>query len=155
MKIILPKRFKKYVDVLVLKKFAKNENEVLIKIFKEGLEQVSTDMSMGCIEPDMDLNLIKDLQDFKEKLFFEIPDNLEDFKKIELLSKTWKYSIEHTKAIVFVTGLANDGYFFLLHNKQYEIDLKYRDLVDNMPHELALEPKEKIFEEAEEDDSYE
>jgi hypothetical protein len=52
--------------------------------------------------------------------------------------------IEHTKTIIFAQGLGIEGYSFLVNSKKYKSDSKFRNLVDNMPHDRGLEPRDKI-----------
>jgi hypothetical protein len=139
MKIAIPEQYEEYFELLIRVGYGNTQQDVINKLFRDGLETVISDISVGAWEhPDISPSFLDSLRNV-EKITYEIKDRTEDASHIKPISKNWGWSIELTKTVIFVMGLGNDGYTSLRFSNHYETDLEFRKIVDEMPHDRAID----------------
>ncbi len=153
MKIEVPIEYKRYLDLLVSNKYGDSKMAVLKRLFESGLEGVMLDISMGAWEhPDMAPSLVDYLKSAK-KIVYDIPNDIQNISAVERISEFFGLSLEHTRTVIFVMGLGNDGYCFLRYSvPKYNSDPEFRETVNEMPHDLGLESEQEIMSAVEEND---
>ena len=131
--IKIPKRHSKYIDAIHQAcNYKKKEN--LIVLFNRGMNNVVEDLNMGAGEfpPDMDKNLLRG-----KKIELEIPYELSEDETniIESIRKHFKVNRDTILMTFFLMGLFNQ-WSLLRRSDHYQKDIKFKKLVDEMPHDL-------------------
>lgn len=130
---------------MVSGKYADDELSVVQQLFQDGLDNCLNDAAMGVGNPDMFPSYIEELKRTTDHIIFELPNNFEGNEHINSLREYWGMSEDLFKTIIFCVGLGNDGYCYLLYkDKRYRDDAKFKKIVDNMPHDVGLEPDDEI-----------
>jgi len=131
--IVIPYRHSKYIDAFYpVGKDTKKEH--LISLFKLGMDNVVEDLKMGAGEfpPDMDKNLLRGT-----KIELEIPYELSEDETniVEGIHKHFEVNRDTILMTFFLMGLFNE-WFLLKSSERYQTDLKFKKLVDEMPHDV-------------------
>ena len=136
MKIKFPKRYSKYIDAMFDVSILMKESD-LILLFKLGMDDVVNDLKMGAGEfpPDMDKSLL-----FGEQIELDIPYELseDEMEIVEGIRKHYKIDRDTVLMTFILMGLFLQ-WSLLKNTERYQKDLKFRKLIDEMPHDLVFE----------------
>ena len=109
MRIDIPKRYYRYVNMLVEAKFFRSEEEAVTALFETGLYDAEHDAVNGAGEPDIRYeSMIR-----KRKMEFEIPGKTEYIESLEIITKAFALRPKDAATISFALGLGIEGYFLL------------------------------------------
>lgn len=141
----IPNEFIQYIELLVEKGYEPDETSVVEKIIMvDGMVQMLEAVSANAIDP-VNLDLILDKLRSSDSQFMAISEHLPGNSKIEPLSKYFGISEDLTLSLIFFTGLFTQGYYFLRHEvPDYNTDIGYRYIVDNIPHDPEFESPENV-----------
>ena len=131
MKIKIPKRYSKYIDIIF-----KLGIEDLSNIFMFGMNETIEDIALtGAFPPDMDKSLLQG-----KEIELEIPFELSEDENeiVEKIQKIFKIKRDTVLKAFFLWGLF-DQWIALKCTEQYKKDSKFRKLIDEMPHDLCFE----------------
>ena len=140
--INIPEGFREYIQILLSKKYAKNQSLVIQKLAEHGLIQTLIAFSQNALgNSEEHVDFLKNCETFP----VEISDEFAGVSKIESLSKVLNISQSLCVTILVEVGLTTGGYYFLRHDvEDYKNDRDFRALVDGMPHDSDFEQKEKV-----------
>ena len=148
MKIEIPINYYQYIQMLVEANICRDENAALLWVFDTGLDEGEFDASyIGA--PDF----LSDVSDFLqgEKMTIEIPVEPEQHKRLELISKVYRFPISKTATVIFIQGLG-EFYLHLKGSSLYSSDEFFRWKVDNMPHDPCYDDSDEVMSGDEDED---
>lgn len=116
--------------MMVMANLLANEEKAKRRVFEDGLDEALSDIWRGATEPDMELSLLRGRQ-----MTIEMPDNPQYLESLELISKTFGYTISKAATACFLLGLF-EQYLWLKDSPLYRRDRFFRKQVDQMPHEI-------------------
>ena len=137
----IPERHNKYLKMLVKAKRVANEEEALRLAFEDGLAEAQSDICMGSTQPDMELSLLRGKQ-----ISLEVPDKPEYMHQLELIAQGFNVTRTRAASIAFLLGLFNQ-YLLLRGSLLYQQDVRFRRMVNEMPHDLCYDEMVSDFEE--------
>jgi hypothetical protein len=142
MQVKVPLEFEEYTSLLLIKGYAGSESGVIQRLVEDGLLQVLLAISQdGLGDPEREMEFFRNC----ETNSFEIADDFKGSSKIEALCHRLGYPKELTMMALIYAGLITEGYYFLRHDvPEYETNLEYRTVVDEMPHDSDFESRRKV-----------
>lgn len=132
--IKMPKRYYKYIKMLVQAKCVLTEEDAKIFLFENGLSEAEFDASYAGAPDIVDMSVIQGRQ-----MTIEIPDKTEYLQRLEFVSRAFGVPYSKTTTIIIVLGLGNTGYLSLKGSQLYRKDKQFRREVDEMPHDVAYD----------------
>ena len=145
--VTIPSEYDGYLKRLLSYGYADSESGVIQKLFTEGLKSVLEDLQSRGERPDIAPSFIECPKEPYEKQTVLVPNA--DSELIGKITEYWHLPVEHTNTIIFVIGF-DDGYACLRWSfedgNKYKSDPLFRELVEGMPHEVAFNDDEDIYE---------
>jgi len=132
MVIKIPKRYYKFIKMLVQAKCVLTEEDAKKFLFEEGLSEAEFDATYGGAPDIMDMSVIRGRQ-----ITIEIPDKPEYLQRLECISRAFGVSFSKATTIIMILGLGNVGYLSLKGSQLYRKDKQFRREVDEMPHDVV------------------
>jgi hypothetical protein len=140
----IPNEFIRYIELFVEKGYESEPRSVVEKIIVDGMVQMLEAVSVNAIDR-VNLVFILDKLRSSDSFFMAISEHLPGYTKIEPLSRYFSISEDLTLSLIFFTGLYTQGYYFLRHEvPEYNTDIEYRSIVDNIPHDPEFESPENV-----------
>jgi hypothetical protein len=144
MKIEIPEEYYPYLKMLVRATTYPDMEVALLRVFDTGLDEGEFDAALAR-EPDIFPDFLAHIFE-APKVAVDIPTTPEQVKRLESVSKGYRFSVSETATVTFLQGLF-EHYLFLKGSSLYEADEVFHGAVDRMPHDVCYDNEEDFMHE--------
>jgi len=130
--IKIPKRYYKFIKMLVQAKCVLTEEDAKKFLFEEGLSEAEFDATYGGAPDIIDMSVIRGRQ-----MTIEIPDKPEYLQRLDCISRAFGVPFSKATTIIIILGLGDIGYLSLKSSQLYRKDKQFSREVDEMPHDVV------------------